>query len=50
MKEGNVTLLIYTFLLDQLDQNWRLQQDNYAKHTSHICRKFIDKNVSELLD
>ena len=50
MKEGKVTLLIYAFLLDHFGQNRSLQQDNDPKHTSHICRKFIDENVSELLD
>ena len=50
MKEGNVALLIHDFLLDQFGRNWRLQQDNDPKHTRHICRKFIDENVPELLD
>ena len=49
MKKGNVTLLIYAFFLDQFGQNWCLQQDNDPTHTSHICRKFIDENVPELL-
>ena len=46
MKEDKVILLIYAFLLDQFGQNWSLQQDNDPEHTS---RKFIDKNVLELL-
>ena len=32
MQEGNVTLLIYAFLLDQFGQDWRLQQDNDPSH------------------
>ena len=27
-----------------------MQQDNDSKHTSNICQKFIDENVSQLLD
>ena len=30
--------------------NWRLQQDNDPKHTSHIAKEFLDKNVPEVMD
>ena len=30
--------------------NWRLQQDNDPKHTSHIAKEFLDNNVPEVMD
>jgi len=50
MKENNVTLLAYSFVLGQFGQNRRLQQDNDSKHTSNICKQLINENVPQLLD
>jgi hypothetical protein len=50
MKENNVALLVYSFVLDQFGRNWRLQQDNDPKHRSNISKQFIDEHVPQLLD
>ena len=50
MKENNLALLLYSFVLDQFGQNWRLQMDNDPKHRSNICKEFIDESVPHLLD
>jgi len=30
--------------------NWRLQQDNDHKHTSHRAKKFLKENVAEVIN
>ncbi len=47
-KQCNFTA--YSFLLEQFRRNWRLQQDNDPKHTSNICKQFINENAPRLLE
>jgi hypothetical protein len=50
IKENSVELLVYSFVLEQFGQNWRLQMDNDSKHRSNICKQFIDESIPHLLD
>jgi transposase len=33
-----------------LGRNWRLQQDNDPKHTSHVAKEFLQANVPSVMD
>jgi hypothetical protein len=40
----------FNWALSMCITNWGLQQDNDSKHTSNICKQFIDENAPQLLD
>ena len=33
-----------------MGNNWRLQQDNDPKHTSHLAKSFLQENVPKVID
>jgi transposase len=35
---------------EMLGRNWRFQQDNDPKHTSHKAKNFINENIPVLID
>jgi hypothetical protein len=44
-EEEQYSLTIYSSVLEQFRQKWRLQPDNDPKHTSNITKQIINDDV-----